>query len=146
MTRIQHMLLYKYTMWSTVVSERWHLKIKLTNSLLRSTSDGECNPVGEKKRKIEKNYNVQHKRRGKHEVKWRCHGNAKENGPSPKKTTLDTFSAKCSSLFDYSSVEEAIHVLKLMLAKNCYGIFRFGPSARGLHLFCSWGFGWVDNW
>ena len=54
------------------------------------------------------------------------------NGQSPKKTTLDTFSAKCFSLFDYSSVEEAIHVLKLMLAKNCYGIFRFGPSARGL--------------
>ena len=43
---------------------------------------------------------------------------------------LDT--ARCFSLFDYSSVEEAIHVLKLMLAKNCYGIFRFGPSARGL--------------
>ena len=79
-----------------------------------------------------KNYNVQHKRRGKPEVKWRCHGNAKGNGPSPKKTTLDIFSAKCFSLFDYSSVEEAIHVLKLMLAKNCYGIFRFGPSARGL--------------
>ena len=57
----------------------------------------------------------------------------KENDPSPKKTTLDTFSAKCFSLFDYSSVEEAIYVLKLMLAKNCYGIFRFGPSARGLH-------------
>ena len=72
------------------------------------------------------------KRRGKHEVEWRCHGNAKGNGPSPKKTTLDTFCAKCFSLFDYSSVEEAIHVLKLMLAKNCYGIFRFGPSARGL--------------
>ena len=108
------------------------MKIKLSNSLLRSNWDGECNPVGEKTRKIEKNYNVQHKRRGKHEAKWRCHGNAKGIGPSPKKTTLDTFSAKCFSLFDYSSVEEAIHVLKLMLAKNCYGIFRFGPSARGL--------------
>ena len=56
----------------------------------------------------------------------------KGNDPSSKKTTLDTFSAKCFSLFDYSSVEEAIHVFKLMLAKNCYGTFRFGPSAHGL--------------
>ena len=61
-------------------------------------------------------------------MKWRCHGNVKENDPSLKNTTLDTFSAKCFSLFDHSSAEEAIYVLKLMLAKNCYGFFRFGPS------------------
>ena len=160
-----------------------------------------------KEKKIEKYYKIPHKRRGEHEVKWRCHCIAKGNDPSPKNTTLDTFSAKCFSLFDYckpllfrcrftfgnfatsifflpklnlhlnfssglaacqkcldpsrateifsvpkrrifalpkivryrnksglqySSVEEAIHVLKLMLARNCWGTFHFGPSARGL--------------
>ena len=51
----------------------------------------------------------------------------RRNDPSPKKTTLDTFSAKCFSLFDYSSVEETIYVLKLMLAKNCLEFFFLGP-------------------
>ena len=54
MTRSQHMLMYMYTTWSTVVDDQWHLKVKLSNSLLWSNSDREFNPVGEKKRKIEK--------------------------------------------------------------------------------------------
>ena len=126
-------LMYMYTIWCTV-SCCWSLEdkaLKFTAAVMKQLGPR----IQPSRRKEKKNQEKIAIYRIKEEENLMSSGFAMATWRKwsvSEKTTLDTLSAKCFSLFDYSSVEEVISVLKLMLAKNCYGIFRFGPSARGL--------------